>query len=448
MKLANYIILISAMLSAGACNKYLDKKSSDDLLVPTTLKDLQLLMQDADMMNRSPSYPEMSSDDYFISDEIFAGFDNWEKSMYLWQHPHLRHTNEWGYMYAPVYTANLALEGLNKIERTPANNVDYDKVKGAALFFRSYHLWQIATTFAQAYDEETAGADYGIVLRTGSDFNVPSKRASVEETYQKIIFDAMESMPLLPDHPSVKALPSKGAVYGLLARVYLSMRKYDSAAKYSGMCLTLNNELINYNEIDVDAASPFQALNKETIFYSCLPYSSSLNTGVALIDTVLIEGYADDDLRKRAFLFSSGDYVGFKGSYTGTSNLFSGITSSEMYMTRAECYARAGSTQPAMDDLNEVLSNRWVAANFIPFTAASANEALTLVLAERRKELLFRGLRWIDVKRLNKENAGISFKRNIDNQEYLLSPNNPRFALTLPDDIILLTGMPQNPGWE
>ena len=64
---------------------------------------------------------------------------------------------------------------------------------------------------------------------------------------------------------------------------------------------------------------------------------------------------------------------------------------------------------------------------------------------ERRKELIFRGLRWIDIKRLNLEGANIEQRRFLDGKEYILEPNSNRYALPLPDDIIRLTWMEQNP---
>jgi len=56
-----------------------------------------------------------------------------------------------------------------------------------------------------------------------------------------------------------------------------------------------------------------------------------------------------------------------------------------------------------------------------------------------------RGLRWMDIKRLNKENRNITIKRLIGGQEFTLSPNANYYALPLPNDIIQLTGMQQNP---
>lgn len=78
-------------------------------------------------------------------------------------------------------------------------------------------------------------------------------------------------------------------------------------------------------------------------------------------------------------------------------------------------------------------------------TANSHAEALNIILKERRKELLIRGLRWSDLKRYNRGGANITLTRTVNGQTYTLSPNDLRYAVAIPEDIITLTGMPQNP---
>ena len=77
--------------------------------------------------------------------------------------------------------------------------------------------------------------------------------------------------------------------------------------------------------------------------------------------------------------------------------------------------------------------------------ASAASMTIDTIRKERRKELLFRGLRWIDIKRLNKEGAGINITRLVNGLVYTLEPGDPRFALPLPADVIGASGMPQNP---
>ena len=70
---------------------------------------------------------------------------------------------------------------------------------------------------------------------------------------------------------------------------------------------------------------------------------------------------------------------------------------------------------------------------------------MALILLERRKELLMRGLRWMDLKRLNMEGAAITLTRTVNGQVYTLPPNDLRYALPIPEDVIAISGMQQNP---
>ncbi|HEY0177744.1 MAG TPA: RagB/SusD family nutrient uptake outer membrane protein, partial [Pedobacter sp.] len=69
---------------------------------------------------------------------------------------------------------------------------------------------------------------------------------------------------------------------------------------------------------------------------------------------------------------------------------------------------------------------------------------LRIVLQERRKELIMRGIRWMDIKRLNKEGANITLTRKLNGNVYTLPANDLRFALPIPDDVIAFSGMKQN----
>ena len=51
----------------------------------------------------------------------------------------------------------------------------------------------------------------------------------------------------------------------------------------------------------------------------------------------------------------------------------------------------------------------------------------------------------MDIKRLNKDGAGITLKRVINGETFLLPPNDPRYAVAIPEDVIATTGMQQNP---
>ncbi|SFQ31028.1 SusD family protein [Parafilimonas terrae] len=448
------LVCLASLANLG-CKKYLDKKSSTGITVPTTLPDMQALLDNATNMNRqrTPTFGEASADDYFLLPADYETQTERDQNVYKWiPYENYGWPNDWSSCYVPVYNSNYCLEQIQKIQPTLQNQQAWNNVKGSALFYRAYYFLQLAWTFAKAYDTDSAFIDPGIALRQTSDINVKSVRANISETYERIIEDAEESIAYLPDLPVHVNRPSKAAAYGLLARTYLSMRVYDSAFKYADLCLNIQHELMDYNgDPDIigsfnDAESPFKLFNKETIFYTEMGYDiTPISPFYAKVDTILLALYADDDLRKKAFFAPYSGYLQFKGSYTQDMwTPFTGLATDEVYLIRAECYARKNDKTNALRDLNALLIKRYKSISFKPITATDNKEALKVILSERRKELLYRGLRFQDIKRLNKEGAGIIQKRLIAGQSFILYPNDPRYALPIPKEVIDNSGMSQN----
>lgn len=451
MKRNHLIYLVPLILLIAACDKYLDVKSNSSLAVPTTLEDLQALMDRTSGMNfLTTSHAEASADNYFLTEGTYNSRGERERNTYTWKPSTKLFVEDWAKTYSAIYNTNLVLEQINKVPKTAANESQWNNVYGTAHFFRAYHFSQLVWTYAKAFDDATASSDLGIVLRLGTDQNVKSVRASVAQSYEQIIKDARESLNYLPSLALVVTRPSGAAANGLLARVFLSKRMYDSALKYADRSLDIKSDLLDYNNPDdvrVQGQVPFKRFNKEIVFLTHMSNDFLImNPYFAMVDTTLYNSYHNNDLRKQAFFKPDQNYQKFKGTYSGNySFLFSGITTAEMLLTRAESYAVKGETENAINDLNQLMIKRWDnTVPFEPIVAASAAIAREKILAERRKELTFRGLRWMDIKRLNKEGANIILRRVIGGQTFVLEPNDNRYALPLPKDIIDLTGMPQN----
>jgi len=446
----NYILLLLTALSLASCRKYLDQKSDAALVVPRSIDDVQALMDDADRMNylTTPNYMMASEDEFFATATIIAGISDQDVSAYKWQAFNYTYPNDWSTGYVPVYNANLAIETLDRVEKTTANAESWNNAKGSAFFYRAFYFLELAWTYAKAYNPATATSDLGIPLRLSSDFNVASKRSSVAETYQQVITDAKAGIDLLPNLPVSLLRPSKAAAYALLARTYWSMRQYDDALKYADLALAINSNFIDYKkDITAAATQPFTRFNKETLFYSeASSFLSTNNISLSTIDTVVVASYQNNDIRKTAFFRTSRFYTGgklFKGSYTGQAKYFTGLATDEMLLIKAECHARLKDKDAALAALNKLAALRYD-ATFAPFTATDASDALAKILVERRKELLMRGLRWIDIKRRNLDGENITLKRVVGGQTFTLAPNSPFYALPLPTDIIQQTGIPQN----
>jgi hypothetical protein len=116
-----------------------------------------------------------------------------------------------------------------------------------------------------------------------------------------------------------------------------------------------------------------------------------------------------------------------------------------MYLIRAECFEREGNKEKALLDLNTLLKQRWQTGTFIPFTANSNDDVLTLILGERRKELTCRNMRWFDIRRLNAEGKyTITLTRIENGQTFSLPPNDPRYTFLIPPAVIFISGIAQN----
>lgn len=431
--------LFMLSLLCGCENGFLDAKPNKAILVPTALEHYQALLDNArDIMNRTPYLGEVGADDFYMAENTFESYAETDQNAYVWADriystPSI---SDWDLPYRQIFYANVVLDGLKEYS---THNEGAKNLKGSALFYRGWALFHIAQLFGAPYNSENAGSIKGLPMRLGGDVTVPSEIGSLQDTYERIRSDLEEAIPLLPVEQPVPTRPSKAAGYALMARLSLVMQEYGKAKQYADSTLALQNELIDYNTVDPAKAMPFPDLyrnanrNPEVIFLSILVSNAYLgSSNNTLIDNTLYQMYADDDLRRVLFFDVNKQ---FRGSYIGQRFYqFSGLAVDEMLITRAEANARMGNTEAARNDLNRLMANRWQKDKYKPVSINNPQELLEKIVGERRKELVARGIRWGDLKRLNQE---VRFekvlKRNVNGKEYTLLPHDSRYALPLPD---------------
>lgn len=453
-----YVALIACSTLGGCEKEFLEKKSDKALLVPTRMTDFQTLLDNLSIMNEAPYMQMIASDNFTITDAGYTGLSvPSQRNSYAWTsstsfdfYGGSRGEN-WEDLYTQIFYANVVLDGLDKIRPNEGSRKTWEQLRGSALFYRGLAYYNLAQLFAEAYDKNTASKKLGIPLRLTSDVNVKSTRGNLQQTYDQILKDLTEAEELLSgrdvDH---KNRPSEAAVKGLLARIYLSMGEYEKARLYAESFLRIENTLIDYNAISASAALPFpQALprgNEEVVFYSSF-FSSFGLSSLTSVDKQLYDSYTGNDLRKTIFFNAQGNgIVNFKGHYTGiTWTFFGGLAVDEIYLILAECEARRGDAPKAMAYLNTLLEKRWRKGTFAGLTASDSEDALAIVLLERRKELVGRGLRWTDLRRLNKDNRfARTLTRQLNGQTITLSPGDRRYVFPIPENEIAISGIEQN----
>ena len=441
------LFLICACTLFG-CKKYLDYKPDQSIVTPQTIQDLQSILNNNSIMNAySPFTGELGCDDYYLYNADWLPRTTTERNAYVWERDLFNDAerNDWSLPYVVVYYANVVLDELAKEKYYSNQKRDRDNIRGQALFFRAFSYYNLLQVFSKPYSADSASADLGIALRLSPDPNIATTRASLKDSYDRVVSDLVESVDLLPMYQPYVTMPSKLAAIAMLARVNLTMGLYSRAQSFAADALQMNGTLIDYNTVNGAATLPFARFNAETSFHSVLLFSNTLNS-VSKIDTVLYRSYAPNDLRRSLFFRTNTDgSVSFRGSYDGSTRLFNGLSNDELYLIAAECSARNGDKNGALDMLNRLLLKRWKTSTYVPIVATDAQDALTKILIERRKELVLRGQRWADLRRLNKETLfAKSNYRFINNKLYTLYPNDKRYILPIPNTVITMTGMQQN----
>lgn len=440
------VLLLMGVLWGGCRKQFLDKLPSTALVVPSTLLDYQALLDNDAVMSGTPVLGELSSDNFYLVYSMWQGLDRRESNAYIWAQDIYEGqglVDDWDIPYKQVFYANVVLEGLAGMAVNDVTRAQWRQEQGAALFIRAYAFYNVAQLFAPVYDSGAAATDAGIPLRLHSDIKALSVRVSVKATYEQIIADLQEASALLPAEvpSSNRNRPGKPAALAMLARVYLSMGAYPLAGVYADSALGLYSTLVDYNTVSEQSYLPFPALNAEVLYQShFLTYTQAL-AAIAfqgcVVDSMLYESYGAGDLRRELFYLINGKgQPNMKGGYAGMIYPFSGLATDELYLIRAECAAWAGRTDDALADLNTLLKNRWQQGSFTPVTALTASEARDTILVERRKELAFRGLRWTDLRRLNREGRNTPMTRWLNGTQYQLAPNSPRYTLPIPPDVL------------
>lgn len=444
----NIIALSMITLLTGCTAEFLEVKPQKNQVVVETLQDVSALLDNLGVLNRTDYYRIISDGDLYYTDSKVASITEEQRNLYLWQEkidPTGRNTSPWDLPYQQVMYANVAMETLNGMSNSGNNSRLRDELHGRALFYRAWAHYNLVQDFAEGADHDGT-FQLGVPIIRDSSYPKRVERASLEEAYQFIAEDLIDAEVLLPERPDKTTRPSKQAVYALMSRVYLNQYQYSDALSYVDKALGINDFLLDYNGLNPSSALPFSEFDYDThpeiIFFTASRSAFTAVQGIQVANS-LVDSYDDSDLRRSTFLNEDRLFV---GTYSGTASYhFTGLAIDELYLTKAECLVRTGEIENGLTVLQKLLSNRYEGGVISLDKEISREHALLRVLAERRKELIGRGTRWTDLKRLNRaELTEEELVRTYDGQTYSLPPNSPRYVFEIPLDEIEASGLEQN----
>ena len=445
-------ILLSSYLIIG-CEDFLDEKADKQLAVPNTIQDLKALLYNDDMYSTYASSGEISSDDLYLTDEdLNSIYFESDKRLYTWQPDFVskdisEQGNNWLDCYKAIYVCNSILESIDNFN---LSGIEANELKGQALVMRAARYLDGLQIWAPVYNATTAESDMGMVIRLDPDLNIPSIRSSVKQTYDQIFNDITTAIPLLSSTSAGPNIPTKASAYGLLARAYLIIGEYEKALLMAKSALEIKSALIDFNTLNPEDDFPIRGTKfyapEELIFLtSTFPHGFNISPEMLKVTPSLYNSFEEGDLRKSIYFKENSDGTFLFRGYHNDWRFLTGITTAEMHLIVSECYARLDDLESSAGAYNTLAEKRWNADIFTPIAFGNKTQALNAIVKERRRELAFRGLRWTDIKRLNRDGWNIIQTRTVNGYEFNLPPNDKKYAIALPEDIIAISRIKQNP---
>ena len=464
-KIIARLFLVSALAS---CKKVLELDPShvlDGSTRFTSIEDHEAALVGAYRLFRQASYygagsnayvnlPDMMSDNMNETGESLANYTTLSTWRYAEDDANIDAT--WQAAYRIISQANLVLRNIDEfIDESPQA---VNRIKSQALAIRGMVHFDILRYWVEEYDRNSTKP--GIPYISVFDYEQKPSRGTVKETYDRIEADLKMARDLMTDldqdiNAGSRAYIDDPAVAGILARVGLYSKQYDSAIKYSTIAISAVPlaSPTDFPDIWTDASD-------EEVLWSAVfnagegrigdpVYFVPSNRSSYRPNPTLVSMYdAVNDIRYSSYIkiVSNrrilGKYMAKAAQVANPDGIvnFKALRTGEMYLIRAEAYARSGNDLLALDDLNTLRAAR--IAGFV--AGVETGQALLDAIAlERRKELLGEGHRWFDLKRTTK-----TINRPNCTNFCTLQPADRAWTWPIPlTEMNANTNMVQNPGY-
>lgn len=435
MRINKLITLTAATMLCTACGDFLDKQPSVSEDTPVT--ETSQLLALYDYLNNIYSnnyFAYYSTDDTELPKEMYAQYPsqfniNYQVANYChYRDGIIANSSDlfWVGEYSKIYTANLII---NSAPSVSGDVAELNDALGCAHFMRAYSFFDLATYYCLPWSEANREA-LGIPLRLGLDFDENVSRGTLEQTYAQIFADLQAADEYVTRTNVDSDMPwrvSKCAVDALYSRIYLARGEYETALAYTDAALENAPELFDYNQFAWGTPASYPAAGDrpaETLEYCetndwsatrflyfqewIFPRMVQNRAQWAMPSTQLADLYDhENDLRYDFFFVEHGNrrmsvlYDWWRYSqFNDGRYIIGGLTIQEMLLNRAELLVRTGQWPDGLATLTPLREARYRAGTATALTASSQDEALRLVLEERRRELPFT-FRLGDIKRFS-----------------------------------------------
>lgn len=421
MKLKNIILLfiVAPLVLVQSCTKKLDlqpQQSIDASTALSTATDVEAAVIGAYSILAGGA---LYGTNFLLMPDLQAaeGYASWRGTFQGQRQVSLKNmtrdnseaSRTWIAAYRAINMANIVLANTTVVKDQDLKN----QLEGEALFIRGIMHFELVRFFAKPWGT-TAGNDHiGVVIKIKPTFTEEpvDGRASVKAVYDQVIADLTAASTKLPDtRDGIRA--DRYVALAFLARVYMQQSDYTKALQAANTVIASGNYEMNSDiieafrkdltdesiwEIEQDVQNNAGTSNDGmATFYASIP---GIGRADVRIDAGFVNSYNSADLRKAEWYYvGSGARPGnlYSAKWTAFEQNLPIIRIAEMYLIRAECNLRLGSSvgDTPQNDLAQVRNPGRVGL------AVIVNPTLANVLQERIYELAFEGVRVHDIKRL------------------------------------------------
>ncbi len=439
MKKTIYFIGIIAALALNSCSLF------DDYLdvIPKGELVLENVQDYADMLNLETYtfYPNSAidglSDEVWVNPEFMIQSDvlNYSKINYLYLEDPVKYnritymvgTGDYVTHYNAIARYNIIL---TYIDDAKGDDQLREQTKAEARLLVAFRHFYLVNTYAKPYNPATAATDLAVPIR--DEFNVEKQmtQATVKEVYDFIEKTIDEAIPGLSNTPVNPYHPSLAAGWALKAKVHFQKQEYALAKAAALESYKINHQL--FDLVDYCNKNKGKVVNAEQPENMLFGMFSSVDRPTLAPPLRQLFEKEPDDCRFDPYFFKPDDPKAGNvddNAYTSRYQLqgtqfamnTSGLRTSEAMLILAECYAREGNLQEAMSYINQLREKRIknYASKEKP-SPTKEEDAMKIILEERRKELLFGHNRFLDIRRLSNDPKYAI----VPTKEYPANPNS------------------------
>lgn len=458
-------VILSLLLFAG-CEKWLNI-APKGMLVPETVEEFDLMLN-ANELCKSSFYEAL-----FLTDDAYLLVADSENMldiptnlgavtgrMYVYDadryYTETDYNSYYDAAYKRIYTYNVVIENILKAS---GDAQKARSIRAEALCGRAMEYLLLINLFAPHYDAATASSSYGVPLILSQDLETESvTKTSVAEVYAQVEKDLHEALADLPSSPA-HGTPlrfSKAASLAFLAKVAFLKGEWASALTW---CQRVKDEMKGlplhdwtknklWDPVFVVSDYPDVVNIEENILLRLPDEAFGLSTYTYCPPSLLELFDTEKDMRYVLQFTDNVQGVPLSSPdlryYASLIKFSTGISTPEIYLMAAECKVRTGDVAGGIDLLNQLRAHR--IKEVVPLAAGTAEEALRLVLEERRRELYNHSVeRLIDIKRLAKDPATrVTVRHELpDGVTIEVDGNDSRMILPIPPQVIKF-----NPGMK